>query len=551
MYVMAGRPADEDRNTHSVSTGMHAGSLPAVDDSDEERFDFSQADDSDADESIGSAYVRGIEDLFNDESDESDDSANESSSEDSDVESNAGPAQDSVMNVASPEVTPTNNIIQSAVATDNKNDITRLSVIRTRVDDKPVQDSDNEDDGSIELGLGEAGDEEMRDLHYKGPPPACLGNFTRNVGYDSEMESESETHFLHKAIPAIPAPKPATFYLGSTIQPSQVGITNFHVQPGPIARQPSPSDAAMAKSAAPTGYFSACYLGSSFLGAKSGKSAFFAAREVNKTRANSGDFTVATDSALSVPATNGHINVFFGESRLPKAEGQHGTVTGSAVSSLSESAEPTPTRSKAAPANTFESESLAANRPEAISSKFIDRQFSATSLNQPATIIQTRDYSPFLGKPDQPSMPERAPSPLPDMTSPHVYNTSRATYLSASEPKCCPRSAIKIPDIIDTSSPSLRTHSLKRKSDLMSDLTNLELRNWAESDDVDVDPMNSALLSQAVIEGKGSENAPATSDAPKSRPTKRLKKLLGNVGYIALGGATIFAALVATAPDLL
>jgi hypothetical protein len=121
-----------------------------------------------------------------------------------------------------------------------------------------------------------------------------------------------------------------------------------------------------------------------------------------------------------------------------------------------------------------------------------------------------------------------------------------------------PRSGLGINDIINNASTT--TQSLKRKADDISDATDAELRMWAKSSTASNNDMKgSADVAASEIQtsapSAGTDVVPLLADAPASRPTKKLKKLLENVGYAALGGvavgAGLFSVLVATAPDFL
>lgn len=83
---------------------------------------------------------------------------------------------------------------------------------------------------------------------------------------------------------------------------------------------------------------------------------------------------------------------------------------------------------------------------------------------------------------------------------------------------------------------------------------------WAQSstsstDDVKASADVADSQDPTAVSSPITEAVPAESDAHAPRPTKKLKKLLENVGYAALGGvavgAGLFSVLVATAPDFL
>ncbi|EKD13795.1 uncharacterized protein L3040_005587 [Drepanopeziza brunnea f. sp. 'multigermtubi'] len=530
----AARSTDINENANEIR--MYAGSPSIKCGSSDESAGSSSDYQFEENKSRASDLETGMQAVFKDDTDDVDDSENGASIDGSDVESETGSIEESMPGIASPAPTSINNLVRYVVATDN-DAITHLSDVRTRVDELPVHDDDDEDEDASEFGLSETSGEIMRALCDENPPSASQDSPGREVEDDGDDESEFDPPSPRKVFPTTFAIEPAEIPLPSTIQPSKIETKNLLGQPGLAARQPSPSDAAMVKSAAPlpSSRVSVCDLSdeseqnSRFLGEKSGKPAFFAAREVNKAKANLGHFTWTTAPPPAVSAANQTIDAFLGEMRAHKFEGQYGSLTnpfgrwGNHMLELSKFA-------------AAKSDSSAAGRPEPMS----------------VSSLPTRDYCSFLDRPDQSPIPERLPSPPSlDMTSSHVYNTSKISQVSSSEPKQNPRSAIKIPDIIDSASPFLRVNNLKRKSDNLSNVTDEELRNWAKSNVSDVAPGSGAPLSQPADGGEVSESALATSDAPEPRPTKRFKKLLENVGYVALGGATLFAALVATAPDLM
>ncbi|KAI9048669.1 hypothetical protein LZ554_007500 [Drepanopeziza brunnea f. sp. 'monogermtubi'] len=530
-HSTAARSTDINENANEVR--MYAGSPSINCGSSDESAGSSSDYQTEEIKSRASDQEIGMQAVFKDDTDDVDDSENAASIEDSDVESETGSIEESMPGIASPAPTSINNLVRYVAATDN-DAITHLSDVRTRIDELPVH-GDDEDEDTSEFGLSETSGEIMRALCDENPPSTSQDSPGREVEDDGDDESEFDSPSPRKLFPTTFEIEPAEIPLPSTIQPSKIETKNLLGQPSLAARQPSPSDAAMVKSAAPLPLrrVSVCDLSveseqsSRSLGEKSGKPAFFAAREVNKAKANMGHFTWTTAPPPAVSAANQTIDAFLGEMRAHKFESQSLTNPfgrwGNHVLELSKFA-------------AAKSDSSAAGRPEPMS----------------VSSIPTREYCSFLDRPDQSPIPERIPSPPSlDMTSSHIYNTSKISQVSASEPKQNPRSAIKIPDIIDSSSPFLRVNNLKRKSDNLSNVTDEELRNWAKSNVSDVAPGSGAPLSQPADGGEVSESALATSDAPEPRPTKRFKKLLENVGYVALGGATLFAALVATAPDLM
>jgi len=146
------------------------------------------------------------------------------------------------------------------------------------------------------------------------------------------------------------------------------------------------------------------------------------------------------------------------------------------------------------------------------------------------------------------------------MTSAYSYIVSKNSA-TTSEPTPPNSRGIKIDDIIEPSI-SQRPLRLKRKADEISNITDEELRLWAKastSSTVSKPTLeNPTTQPQATTQIAMTYPVPASSAIPtvsEVRPTKRMKKLLENVGYAALGGvavgAGLFTVLVATAPDFL
>jgi hypothetical protein len=147
-----------------------------------------------------------------------------------------------------------------------------------------------------------------------------------------------------------------------------------------------------------------------------------------------------------------------------------------------------------------------------------------------------------------------------DMTSAVRYNESKNALASTKKVASSEsgRSKLSIHDIIDISSINQPKNN-KRKSSEISNVTENEVRMWASS------PASGLTVESADIPASGSQvDTPSRlahvkqepgSDMSEQRPVKRLKKIAENVGYAALGGAVVgaslFSMLVATAPDFL
>ncbi|KAK0107198.1 hypothetical protein ONS95_003901 [Cadophora gregata] len=552
MNVMSGRPSDIAESAGPMSIGIYAGNDPIVLDSDDEGdADFS----SDFDEQFEDNDSRDsdrlrINAVFEDDSEEIEDSENEGSMEDSEMDSDAG--SDEEIPIAAPKPAVVSNLTRYAVATD-ESPVIRLSDVRTRIE-LPTNDNDNENDNNddqSEFGLSEAGAEGMKALYGANStvPDQDAPDFEGGNETEEQAQAEETSSLI---LPTLTQEMdlPANTVFTSVGEPSTQGslLGSFS-----IVRQPSPSDAAMVKSANMTKKAGICNLGDSgdyspqALGEKSGKSAFFAAREVNKARFGSGE---PGQSLNAFQASNRTIEAFLGPSN-PRNGAQMPVMSHAGAGNLSGWNEPAVEQTPFATASTgfgnFEAEpSMPTFVGSGNAGKFFGGNTNRKSLRRVVSGIPTRDYCSFLDKPDESPILERTPSPLPDMTSSFSYNTSKDTMMLTSNIQHNARSAIKITDIVESSTPFFGTSSLKRKSDNISNVTDEELRNWATSNVTSDLPEASASV--PVHRGEKSNDLSNVVEAP---PTKRFKKLLANAGYVALGGATLFAALVATAPDLM
>ena len=549
MDVMSGRPSEIDETADPISIGVYAGNDPVVLDSDEEGEDKDADFSSDFDEqseddlSRDSDRVR-IHAIFEDDSEEIEDSENEGSIEDSDMDSDAGLEDEKP--ISTPKPTVISNLTRYAVATDD-NPVIRLSDVRTRVE-LPTSDNDDDDDDESDFGLSEAGAEGMKALYGVSSiiPDHDAPDFERENADQSEVEG---------APPQILFPSTQDMDFSAQAVSSSVGKPSTHaslLRPFSIVRQPSPSDAAMVKSAVLTNKAGICDLGASgdyspqALGEKSGKPAFFAAREVNKAKFGSSE---SGQPLSAFQASNKTIDTFLGPSnsrKIPEAPAMPEAGAGH----VNRWNEPAVEQNPLADTNIlFDNIDSEPSMPTFVglgnAGKFFGGNTIKTSLRRVVSSIPTRDYCSFLDKPDESPIVERTPSPLPDMTSSFSYNTSKDTMKLTTNTQHNARSAIKITDIVESTSPSISTNSLKRKAENISNVTEKELRNWANSNVSSDFPAASVPVS---IHGERSNDLSNVVEAP---PAKRFKKLLANAGYVALGGATLFAALVATAPDLM
>jgi hypothetical protein len=550
MDVLAGRPNDMDHSTHAVSIGILAGNAPILVESEDEEFDAASVDtsehsedgasDSDGSDGSESSNMHLDEEIFP-VSEESEAESEDMVIEDSyDIESvhDLSDAGDKEIPIA-----PIDAFVRYARAHDNST--ISLSDIRTRTQLPESVADDEDEDNESEFGLSEAGEAGLRAL-IDGGLLQNEGDATSEKDNDSDSESEVESEpekapenesenepeivvtasSKESAEASVQPPTPESLP-SLTAAARYATLQNFTGhnlgQLQPLIRQPSPSDAAMVKSAAPSqplhssinhelGHFG--QFTAKRLGAKTGKTAFFEAREVNKAK--------------------------FGTEAKP--------------------IEPT----VIAPFKPTKPSSFGQSEAQTISNVGIG---FGTSLGNIAKVTSglgptfpTREPCSFLDKPDQTRIPTRTSSPELDMTSAYSYIVSKNSA-TTSEPTPPNSRGIKIDDIIEPST-SQRPLRLKRKADEISDITDEELRLWAKAS-------TSSTVSKPTLETPTTKTqattkiamthpvpaSSATSTVSEVRPTKRMKKLLENVGYAALGGvavgAGLFTVLVATAPDFL
>ena len=580
MDLMAGRPGDIDDNADPVSNAVYAGNGPILvtsDDEGEEAHFSSDSDDS------GSSDICGMENTENSETGDANDDV----------------PMDGIVEEGQ-ETHHLNNIERYTLATHDNHPVI-LSDLRTRIEasENIMDDDDNQSD----FDLSEAGAAGIRALLEDG----LLQNH-ENHSFFSEDENESSSvgppsddvtgleisespkHVTFARLPSEEASEmTSNFSLcqkKAVRAPVTVGDTNSQIgdlqwrgsQSFVVARQPSPSDAAMVKAAGPASSTAirvavanpvdVHHLASQdwrqhtaqYLGDKTGKHAFFAARELNKAQIHGTEKTNTQGSVhpvsetrtreefqeskkqLSTESTATHRE---GKKRLPV---QNGAPSGDASKfGFHKSTKGyRPSHSTAISALDFR--------------KFVENNSCGTPLTQPA--IPPLTSSSFLNDPSQVPVLDRAASPLPDMSSAVKYNeskTSMATISSISAPVQGGRSGFRIDDIIEESSIDQKAKDLKRKADEISDVIEQEVRIWASSPPVEVSNIAtdmSVLDSQAATPDEASTIARNTnSDTSEHRPAKRLKKFAEVVGYVALGGAAVgagmFSLLVATAPDFM
>ncbi|CZS98405.1 hypothetical protein WAI453_005832 [Rhynchosporium graminicola] len=505
-----------DQNSIAVYAGNHSIVLDSEDESLNEDADYSSKSD-DQEEGIASrdSDRARIHAILEDDS-ETGDSQIEDSVDNTDVDSDAEMESE---DPSAPKPVTISGLARYALAND-VNPVIHLPDVRTR---QELPDSDEEDDDS-EFSLDEAGAEGLKALYSAGSSLP-----------DPEWEDENETGVaqsydlaIQNSLNIAPFLDSSSSSISKNVPEARSEVQEGFWRPFSMARQPSPSDAAMAKSAVVPRKISICDLGQAddyspqALGEKSGKPDFFAAREVNKARFGSGELDRNTFEATNRTA---HVFSVPSVSRKDPAIALSGAAAAKVTRGMTDSAE--------ASIGTSATESW---EPVSMYSGVANMVFAGNTSE--SSHIPTRDYCLFLDKPDESLGADRAPSPLPDMTSSHTYNTSKNAMKTVSDQLPSSRSAIKINDIVE-SSLSNNTNKLKRKLDSISE----DLRDWASSNvSSDASGASSSILVQRVAARSSGIEAPAA---------KRLKKLLSNVGYVALGGAALFATLVATAPDLM
>lgn len=550
MDMLAGRANDIDHDADSTAIGLYAGNKPILVETEDEEGGFSSdsselsngaSNDSDDSEDSDGCLEQELSDASEDSEDESEDIAIDTY----DIESVHDYSDADVE-----EAPAASNIIRFAQATHDSPTIL-LSDIRTRTQFPESVADDEDDDNESDLGLSEAGEAGLRALFDDG----LLENDAR---LDSENEPDSEPEHDSEAVD-IPSLVAEIENAESATAPTttQASIPPLHLATEhsasyatqqvftgdklgisyPSMRQPSPSDAAMVKSAIPpqqntypTGVCEVGTFGKStaqILGDKTGKSAFFEAREANKAKFNE----EAKKPKLNFDGPSASSPPF----KLPRNSGFGYSFT--------------PATSVPAGSQNVRRVGFGFGSGFGSNSKF-------TSLPKPA--FPTREPCSFLDKPDENPIPARTPSPPLDMTSAYSFSVSKSSTPPITPAQLNSR-GIKINDIIDTSATPQRPLRLKRKADEISDATDKELRIWAKSSSssnpskvaTDIIPTEAEVAAETVIAQPVSSNAVVS----EGRPTKRIKKLLENVGYAALGGvavgAGLFTVLVATAPDFL
>ncbi|TAQ91513.1 hypothetical protein B7494_g233 [Chlorociboria aeruginascens] len=487
MTSFGGGPSDLDNNTDNVPVSMRTSSPPILIESDAgDSHSSSNSDDSE------------ISDLDDDESSsfhEDDDQ------EEREIKSTGSRGPESVLNeVGSQYVSSAPSVAQLA-ASGRSEAYSNLESNVESLDD----DSDNQSD----FGLSDAGAEAIQSLFEDG-----LLSSSAETPYPGEQRESSEKADISSSnlMQELPTELPSALLTG---------------------RPPSPSDAAMVKTVTPVSHTmnetSSIVKVSQIsnrsprlptiqsLGDKTGKHAFFEARERNRSiyhavlKEKTGNSSTSSEEANTLSFSE-----VFEEAR----KGLH-TTGGTTIShpKLTDSGQ----------------------KPISISKR------SQGQLGRPYLTFAAPNAISFLDNHADVSHIDKEASPELDMTSAVKYNESKASiFASKALTRAQPaRSGLSIDDIIDRATASEHSNNLKRKADDISQAIENEVRMWASSPPVQV--------SEQIASYRPKNRTVALVDAPQSRPTKRLRRFAEAVGYAALGGAavgaTLFSALILTAPE--
>lgn len=417
-----------------------------------------------------------------------------------------------------------------------------------------IMDSEeNEENDESDLGLSEAGSEDNIDytadeMYYTkedfedvvpAATPATTMQFNLEfvkqpiVNPTEDIEQSYPSYPWSQAPPVQVVEQKLSSQANADIIPRQVATSSLS-----LGRQPSPSDAAMVKSALPKPVESTAFgvwqkapeFGrlSQTLGEKTGKHAFFEAREKNKAELSC--MTEEKKNALAKLTC-----MMETQKELDRDLLVYKRSSGSIVKKTGDSVEKEIERLKemlplAPPLPNAE---YLGDKPQEVPSG-IEGLESFQSFQQ-------YQYPVGMDLPHHPSpLLYRAMSPDYDMTSAVSFNESKSKSV---------RSRLSIHDIIEKSSgdqspPQMETKvGNKRKASEISDSIQDEVRAWASSPDRS--PVHAPLVPDSTT--------PETFTAQVDRPRKKLKMVMDRVAYAAVGGfavgATLFFGLVATAPD--
>jgi hypothetical protein len=571
MNVKAGRPANIDNKADPVSVALYTGNPSILVDSDDEDANFSSDSDDQSEVEYGDDASSG-EDSMNeqDEQDSEDGDVGVHETDEDETASKPGdfPEKDSeqASGLANLELHPP------------LNQLLPESNLRTFIDATEnahaLEEEDHDDES--EFGLSDAGAEGIRAL-FDDDLIDNAGDSYFKEDHESNSDSAMADEALAESLMAdgtLESPKRVTFARlpSENLAEMTSGYSHFNAftqssllenslgQGAMNIRQPSPSDAAMVKIATPSTFLNDCAnpvrvhhlpsqafqkLTAQSLGDKTGKHAFFAAREDNRAKIYNGDQSgrsssspqtakSGVSSAEDRKAMSLIAQAAWRERKRRREE--------EAKSKLSESTNSLPVTLPAIRAvNSSKSSKIGGYRTRLTPSAI--RLFSGPSY------LHDHTQAPnFI----------RHPSPEPDMTSAVTYNESKGSMFAANNQPSNPpgRSGLSINDIIEGAAGDHTSKTIKRKAGDISEAIEDEIRVWASSpsaiDHLEGSTAISVSAPQAAIREEQSRTAlNPVAETPEQRPAKRLRKIAESVAYVALGGATLFGALVLSAPDFL
>jgi hypothetical protein len=381
----------------------------------------------------------------------------------------------------------------------------------------------------------------------------------------------------------------ASSYVWPTMAASASNNTSLPQALSPI-RQPSPSDAALAKSQTINPVQIHHLPGNQFnnfmaqtLGEKSGKKDFFEAREINRARVNDVESRHTEYSFMGDGIARPKFNQ-LGHPYNPRPSAQ-GPMQNTGSQQAQYLQRQQLLSQQMSPGNAFVQarnfQQQVAFTQQAMQQRMVQAQAQAqhaqsaqkmmteqnafkqgsplANMPIPSTFATIRQQPSVELELQSPTFVLRAPSPELDMTSAVKFNESKAA-LAAVQPG---RSAVRINDIVEPLATDSDAKSLKRKASDISDVLEEEVRVWASNDSSvstaevvissDVEAPTENTSQQQEVSGSVETLPVSTSvdPTPVEPAHKRIKKFAEVVGYTALGGLAIFSALVATAPDFL
>lgn len=571
MNIMAGQPADIDHSAEPVSIATCAGNPPILVDSDDEDTRFSSDSDDQSDEV---EYDDGAS-AGGDSMDEQDSENEDGGDHEMDIEEEASPEP---RDFPEKELENASGLASLGLYTFLNQPIPESNVRNIIDASETILEEEDHDDES-DFGLSDAGAEGIRALFDEGlvdnaGDPYFEDGINEEIGSESVIACEAPTkaptvdekletpkHVTFAFLPSEQLPEMTSSYSHFNAFTRSSQTDDSPSQTIMNARQPSPSDAAMVKTAIPStttlndsaNPIQVHHLPSQdfqkltaqSLGDKTGKHAFFAAREDNKAKIYGAEHENPGSSSFQTANTGSSVTLEDRRQRsiiaMEKFREKKRRMEEEAKTMLSEPAK-IPVPSAAARAVDFSQ----------LSKIEADGTILTVSAILPLATL------PYLDDHTQAPKAIRTPSPEPDMTSAVTYNESKASMAFANKHSFNPsgRSGLSINDIIEDAAGDHASKILKRKADGISEAIENEIRVWATSssalDNIEESTAISASASQDALRGEQSEAPPTpVANTPEQRPAKRLRKIVESVGYVALGGATLFGALILSAPDFL